>query len=487
MSNVFRPWLENTCASDVTEEQDDLPSCSRDKTPVKNKGSVIGYGAKLRGQTVKIVQNVRKFFRCVLQANGALPNKDINKLTEAATGVSLSTVKKISKIEDAANYRTPTKKKENKTKMQFDKIDDFTRDLLRRTAYEFYTKGEAPTTEKLVASMREKTAGTDFEFPYGGRTVNRLLITMGFRYKTVMRKSTRAESQEIIAWRYRYLDQIKRFRLQGYCDVYLDETWYDSNTCKMKNWSDDSENCAVRQSDRKGERIVIMHCGGRFGFIDGALFITHKSMDDVPADYHGTMNSVLFEDWFENSVLRRLEEPSVIVCDNASYHSRVVDPRPNLSWKKDDILAYMRRHRIEVPDPVPIKPVLLQVIHEQAGPRHKRYAIDELAASYGHMVLRLPPHHCIFNPIEQVWSEVKRRVSSYNLRARPLGELINILQNSVANVTPEKWNNYIRHVEEIEASYRNLQSVFDTSEQLVIAIEGSSSEDEESDDDLDTM
>ncbi|KAJ4429035.1 hypothetical protein ANN_26031 [Periplaneta americana] len=85
----------------------------------------------------------------------------------------------------------------------------------------------------------------------------------------------------------------------------------------MKNWSDDSEHCVVSASDKKDDRIVVTHCGGQAGFIEDALFITHKSMADAPGDYHGTMNATIFTNWFANSILKRLQEPSVIVCANA--------------------------------------------------------------------------------------------------------------------------------------------------------------------------
>lgn len=116
----------------------------------------------------------------------------------------------------------------------------------------------------------------------------------------------------------------------------------------------------------------------------------------------------------EDSVLKRLEEPSVIVCDNASYHSRIINPKPNLSWKKDAILAYMRSQGIAIPVPVPIIPVLLQIINENLPPIEwkKKYAVDEMVASYGHVLLRLPPYHCVLNPIKMVWSQIKRKVES---------------------------------------------------------------------------
>ena len=40
------------------------------------------------------------------------------------------------------------------------------------------------------------------------------------------------------------------------------------------------------------------------------------------ADYHREMNSHHFECWWENTVLDKLPDRSVVVIDNAKYHSR---------------------------------------------------------------------------------------------------------------------------------------------------------------------
>ena len=41
----------------------------------------------------------------------------------------------------------------------------------------------------------------------------------------------------------------------------------------------------------------------------------------APFQYSGTMNSSLFEQWFEGQLLPVLEKDTVIVMDNASFHS----------------------------------------------------------------------------------------------------------------------------------------------------------------------
>ena len=42
----------------------------------------------------------------------------------------------------------------------------------------------------------------------------------------------------------------------------------------------------------------------------------------APFQYSGTMNSVLFEFWFTDQLLPSLDKDTVIVMDNASFHSK---------------------------------------------------------------------------------------------------------------------------------------------------------------------
>ncbi|PSN54119.1 hypothetical protein C0J52_09472 [Blattella germanica] len=40
-------------------------------------------------------------------------------------------------------------------------------------------------------------------------------------------------------------------------------------------------------------------------------------------------------------------------------------------------------------------------------PNRVTYEIDSIAASHCHRVIRLPPHHCHFNPIELIWVQAR--------------------------------------------------------------------------------
>jgi len=110
------------------------------------------------------------------------------------------------------------------------------------------------------------------------------------------------------------------------------------------------------------------------------------------------MDAEAFEKWFQEQLLSNLPCGSVIVLDNAPYHSRQLLKVPCSSTKKGDILEFMKIKIIEVPSPCPTKSVLLNIIKNLNF--EKQYVVDELAKKFGHTVLRLPPYYCIFNPIE---------------------------------------------------------------------------------------
>jgi transposase len=79
-----------------------------------------------------------------------------------------------------------------------------------------------------------------------------------------------------------------------------------------------------------------------------------------PLQYDGTMDSTLFEMWFETLLLPVLPENTVIVMDNASFH---------------------RKNRLCL-----------------------------LAEKSGHRLIFLPPYSPELNPIENFWSWIKRQL-----------------------------------------------------------------------------
>jgi hypothetical protein len=47
-------------------------------------------------------------------------------------------------------------------------------------------------------------------------------------------------------------------------------------------------------------------------------------------------------------------------------------------------------------------------------PREKKYKLHKIALQIGNEVVRLPPYHYQYNPIELIWSQVKDKVAEKN-------------------------------------------------------------------------
>ena len=59
-------------------------------------------------------------------------------------------------------------------------------------------------------------------------------------------------------------------------------------------------------------------------------------------DYHDSMNAEAYENWFEKRLCPNLEPNSVIVIDNASYHSRNCPDYPLSTWKKNELSNWLK-------------------------------------------------------------------------------------------------------------------------------------------------
>lgn len=94
--------------------------------------------------------------------------------------------------------------------------------------------------------------------------------------------------------------------------------------------------------------------------------------------------------------LNVLEEPSIIIIDNASYHSKQIDRIASTSTRKKDIQEWLTHRSINYQDS-DIREELLRKV-KLSKPK-KSYIIDQLANERGHEVIRLPSYHCKNNPI----------------------------------------------------------------------------------------
>jgi len=216
---------------------------------------------------------------------------------------------------------------------------------------------------------------------------------MNFVYTKRGRNSALVERDDIVIWRNRYLETIRKYRDEGRTIYYTDETWINAGECTSKLLVDQ---CVKSRNDAylkglstgasnttgKGKRLIVVHIGSERGFVQGGLlsFESKKNM----LDYHDKMNGDTFVDWLKN-VLPLLDDNSVIVMDNASSHSVRTESCPTPAWKKCDIEKWLEDKGQTFQRPI-IKPRLMEIVNNIKS-KYKKYIIDEYVKSEGKEVL----------------------------------------------------------------------------------------------------
>lgn len=341
---------------------------------------------------------------------------------------------------------------------------------VREVIYQMYEKKEDITLKSLQRNLREKQL---LEASTGSLSI--LLKEIGFKFKKSCNRRALCEMKDVRMKRVFFLRKFMNNKTSPNpkkC-VFLDETWIFARGANKRTWQDDSVK-SVKNTNSEGKRFMILHAGNEDGFIsESGLIFSTKSKS---ADYHDNMNSENFEKWFME-LLPKLEEPSIIVLDNAPYHSRVSEQHPTSRWKKNELQEWLRLKNIEF-DKTSTHVELLSLCKEQV--RKKEYVVDTMALQYGHEVLRLPPYHCQYNPIEMVWGIAK------NYYDRHIGRdgfgdenVLAMWKEALETVTAETWSKCVRKTERLIEENFSREILFDCDPLIINTNDSSDSEDDE--------
>ena len=98
----------------------------------------------------------------------------------------------------------------------------------------------------------------------------------------------------------------------------------------------------------KGARCILMGMGNEHGWIQGSVRVwKHKKDGPITEDYHYDVDAEGFEKWLKEC-LPLLPTNSILVMDNASYHSKKIeDCTPRASWKKQQLKTWLIAKGIE--------------------------------------------------------------------------------------------------------------------------------------------
>ncbi|XP_040071785.1 uncharacterized protein LOC120844203 [Ixodes scapularis] len=344
---------------------------------------------------------------------------EVINLTASATGISVSSVYEIKRGFKRANgaVKSPSKKRPKfaEKRKRISNHDACTLTAVRSCLHNFFCRGEILTLKKIAARFQE-----DEVLPScSGSTLYRLLKDMGFEKQKRNRNSFLIEREDIAEWRRRYLREIRKHRAQNRKIYFQDETWVNAGLTVDKVWTDSTIKSArqafmsglttgLKVSSGKGERVIVTHAGSDTGFVSGCLDVFRGKK----GDYHDEMDSNRFEAWFLH-LLDHIKSNSVIVIDNAPYHSRKAEAVPTTATKKGEIQQWLSSGNLDWTATMK-KEDLLSIVATVKDIATQSTKLTSWLRTPD-TVLRLPPYHCELNPIELIWARVKREVASKNI------------------------------------------------------------------------
>ena len=102
-------------------------------------------------------------------------------------------------------------------------------------------------------------------------------------------------------------------------------------------------------------------------------------------------------------------------------------------------------------------------------------------------MLRLPPYHCIFNPIENIWGIAKTYYNKH-IGEEGYGEknAVKMWQKALDCITAGMWANTVKHTNKEILKWWGKEARMDQDRQLIINITVDSSSSENETDDSDT-
>lgn len=279
----------------------------------------------------------------------------------------------------------------------------------------------------------------------------RILKSLHFKYKKCNDgRKFLMERNYIVAMRVKFLRTMCNLRQNNDTRpvVYLNDTWVNQNHTRGYIWQNEKNSEGLKVPTGKGSCLIICHAGlSSFGFVaDSKLVLRCQSGTNV--DYHTQINSTIFKEWFVK-MLNHLEEPSIIVMDNASYHSTLTVNYPKSNAKKSDIQQWLSDKNIDF-SPLETASELRERV-KAATPKEKEYELDGIALQMGHSAVRLPPYHCQYNPIELIWAQIKNKVVELNTTFK-ISDVEKLVNEVIDSVTVEDWKRCVKHCEELQES-----------------------------------
>jgi transposase len=411
-------------------------------------------GKPLTSEVKKNVVLVKQYF----DRNKFRPSEPSYKRTAEALGIGQATVKRVMAdySRDPSLLDKPTKIRGRPAHSVSTSYQEAVRTFIRSAN----KNGEYIT----LGTIRDFLSGEPGDESFHITTLARTLNRWGFEFGQGTRSQHLKEKDHVIAARHRYIRKKRNNRAPGgdtntiRPEVYLDESYVNKNHSNDFIWYSGEDGPWVQKPTGKGERLIIINAITKFGWVPDAKLV-FKSTTKT-GDYHGQMNWELFKKWFTERLFPNIPANSLIVMDNAPYHNILSEhssPTPSCSRKK--IIDWLEQNKIYCREDC-LKSELIEIMKKIAP--EPIYAIDEIAKSFGHDVLRTPPYHPELQPIEICWGVVKNHIArncDFTMK-----NLIKQLDIGFEKVTAETCSKIIEKIRKVEDEFWSDDLQFDSQE-----------------------
>ncbi|XP_071034257.1 uncharacterized protein [Parasteatoda tepidariorum] len=212
---------------------------------------------------------------------------------------------------------------------------------------------------------------------------------------------------------------------------------------------DDFDKCAVRQiiqdfyiREKKGLSLRNLIPVPLDSFRELCWHIRHRvSLLSRPDE---------FRKWLQEKLLPNLQPQSVVVMDNAPYHTKIENPTPKYATKSV-MIDWLNHNGINCSSDM--RKAELYALLESNRPKKVSYSIDKLRTR-AILLLVFSPYHWDLNAIEFVWSTLKRFIRERNVTGdMSLNNLKSLFCEGLNCVTAEGWQAHCEHVQNLENKY----------------------------------
>ncbi|CAF3985209.1 unnamed protein product, partial [Rotaria sordida] len=154
-----------------------------------------------------------------------------------------------------------------------------------------------------------------------------------------------------------------------------------------------------------------------------------------------------------------------IIIDNAPWHREVTDnTKPPLrSWRKQMIADWLHDHDISYAKDIS-KAELLELAYENLP--EKKYKVEEEAKQYQINILCLPMRHCILNPVELAWANMKTHIRERNTKFT-LAEVSKLAQEWIHGLSATEATSYINHIKQCEVTFKKADTYVEEIEEEI--------------------